>query len=189
MPSRKTPQTKADPAIAALSGEDRVELARMCEAHSNVSEIHRWLCDRVPGIPYRSVLAWYNREYPPGENARFLNALLAEFRGINPVDAHAASLAQVVKLTDLIMSEVNESGLVDLSPSLLSNLVDLLREQRQSAQSLANSQRIKDTKALELAGGYRAVEIAVRMSEGTPHAGTVNEVMAGAIAQLEQEVG
>lgn len=189
MPSRKTPQTKADPAIAALSGEDKAELTRLCEAHCNATELHRWLCDRVPGIPYRSVLAWYNREYPPGESARHLNAALSGFRGINPIDAHAASLAHVVKLTNLIMSEVKESGLVDLSPSLLSNLVDLLREQRQSAQALASSQRIKDTKALELAGGYRTAEIAVRISENTAHAGAVKEILAGAIAQLEQEVG
>lgn len=187
---RKTPQTKADPAIASLSAEDRAELARMCASHANVTDIHRWLSDRVPGIPYRSVLTWYNREYPSGENARFINdQILAGHRGINPFDAHAASLGAVVRLTHLIMAQVDEAGIDGINASLLHNLVELLREQRQSAQAFVKTQRIKDTKALELAGGYRVVEIANRLAENTPYAGAIHEALKGAIAQLEQEVG
>jgi hypothetical protein len=190
---RRTPQTKADLAISSLSPEDKAELNRLCEAHANASELHRWLSDRVPGVSYRSVLAWYNREYPPGETAKKLNATLATYRGVSPSAAHSASLAHVVAIVDSLMSRLEKSAalyqLDQLSPSLLNSLVDLLREQRQSAQALANSKRLADTKALELAGGYRLVEIATRLAEGSQHAGAISEILKGAIAQLEQEVG
>jgi hypothetical protein len=188
---RRTLQTKADLAISSLTPEDKAELARLCEAHANATDVHRWLSDRVPGVSYRSVLAWYNREYPPGETAKKLNAILSTYRGISPSAAHSASLAHVVAIVDSLMTRLSSSfdQLDQLPPSLLNSLVDLLREQRQSAQAFSNLKRLADTKALELAGGYRLVEIATRLAEGSQHAGAISEILKGAIAQLEQEVG
>ncbi|MCL6512375.1 MAG: hypothetical protein K6U78_17010, partial [Anaerolineae bacterium] len=103
---------------------------------------------------------------------------------------HAASLAHVVAIVDSLTARLEKFEHLDqLPPSLLNSLVDLLREQRQSAQALSNSKRLADTKALELAGGYRLVEIATRLAEGSQHAGAISEILKGAIAQLEQEVG
>ncbi len=192
--ARKTPQTNTDRAIAGLSEDDRAELTRLCESYANATEIHRFLVERCPGLSYGSVLNWYSREYPPGERARTYNSLLQEFRGINPVSAHAAALAHVVRLTDEIMQEIDpEDGreptpVVDLPPSVLSNLSDLLREQRQSAQALATAQRITDTRQLELAGGYRVAEIIRTLAKGNPQESAIADMVSAAVAQLEKEV-
>lgn len=188
MASRRTPQTKVDVAIAALSAEQRDQLAEMGRNHANATDIHRWLNGQGCEVAYHSVLSWYNREYPVGDEAQQMNALIAGSRGLNLTDAHAASLCCVVKLTDQIMGKLTEQGIENLSPSLLSNLVDLLREQRQSAQMLANAKQLGDRRGLELAGGYRLAEISVNLTRDTPNAETVKSVVDAALAKLEEEV-
>jgi hypothetical protein len=182
-------QTNADRAIATLTDDERDELTALCLAHANATEIHRWLGDRVEGVSYSSVLTWLNREFPPGATAISLNRKLQEYRGFNPVDAHVASLCEVSRLLDLLLARIsNSADLQALTPTVFSNLTDLLKEQRQSAQALANYKQMSDRKALELAGGYRLLEIASRHAEGSPHAAVLVETLKGAIAQLEDEI-
>lgn len=61
--TRKTPQTKADVAIAALSPEQLDQLREMGANHADVTEVHRWLNSLGCEVSYHSVLAWHNREY------------------------------------------------------------------------------------------------------------------------------
>jgi len=182
----RTPQTNADKAIAKLSAEQRDYLRSLCIQHANATDIHRWLLQHAPALSYDSVLTWYNREYPAGIEAVCVNALISEANGINCVDAHAASLAIVVKITSNIANNI--INVRDFSPSLLSNLVDLLREQRQSAQSLHNTQRLQDRKALILSGGYRLAELLLNLSRDTESYDVIKAVLDGAIAKLESEV-
>jgi hypothetical protein len=182
-------QTNADRAIATLTDDERDELTSLCLAHANATEVHRWLGDRVEGVSYSSVLTWLNREFPPGATAISLNRKLQQYRGFNPVDAHLASLCEVSRLLDLLLARIaNGSDLQALTPTVFSNLTDLLKEQRQSAQALVNYRQMSDRKNLELAGGYRLLEIASRHAEGSPHAAVLVEMLKGAIAQLEDEV-
>jgi len=186
--AKRGKQTKADIAIARLTPEEQDYLAQLCREHANATDIFHWLKDIQPGVSYGSLLTWYNREFPAGERARSTNLLVAECRGLNPVDIHAASLAAVVQLTDQLMGIVVEEGVGELPPSLLGNLVELLREQRQSAQALGAQQRSQDRKALELAGGYRVAEIATTLARDTPNAEAVKTCIEGAISKLEEEV-
>lgn len=182
----RTPQTKADKAIARLTAEQRDYLRSLCLQHANATDVHRWLLQFAPSLSYDSVLTWYGREYPPGRMASSINVLISDARGINTIDAHAASLAIVVQLVD----EIRKSGVNvrDLTPSLLSNLVDLLREQRQSAQALHNLQRLEDRTNLILSGGYRLAEIMLNLARDTDHYETVKGILDGAIAKLESEI-
>lgn len=184
----RTPQTNTDKAIAKLTQEQKDDLRSQCLAHANASDIHRWLVKFAPELSYDSVLCWYNREYPPGAEAQTVNALISGARGINCVDAHAASLAAVVQLVDSLQRAIAESGIREASPSLLSNLVDLLREQRQSAGALHNLKRLEDRKSLILSGGYRLAEIMLNLCRDTGHHDTVKGILEGAIAKLESEV-
>jgi len=183
----KTPQTKADKVIAKLSPEQRDYLRSLVAEHANATDIHKWLKGFAfaEELSYDSVLTWYKREYELSQDVKAINSLIADARGINCVDAHAASPA-VVRLTqDIKDSAVNVR---DLSPSLLSNLVDLLREQRQSAQQLHTMKRLEDRKSLTLSGGYRLAEILLMMSRDTEHYETVKGMLEGAIAKLESEM-
>lgn len=186
--ARRTQQTKVDVAIAALSAEQLDQLAEMGRNHANATDIHRWLNGQGCEVAYHSVLSWYNREHPVGADAAATNALISGYRGLNPADAHTASLACVVKLVGQIMIKLDDTGIENLSPSLLSNLVDLLREQRQSAQMLASTKQLGDRRGLELAGGYRLAEISVNITRDTPNAETVKSVVDAALAKLEEEV-
>lgn len=184
----RSPQTKADLAIAKLSPEQRDYLRSLCEAHSNATDIHRWLTQYAPDLSYDSVLTWYNREYPPGRDAQAANALIGAARGINCIDAHAASLAMVVALVDQLQSAIAETGLRQAPPGLLGNLVELLREQRQSANQLHQIKTLEDRKGLILGGAYRLAEIMQAIARDTDSFESVRGVLEGAIAKLESEV-
>lgn len=184
----RTPQSNADKAIAKLSPEQQQYLRSLCESHANATDVHRWLTQYSPELSYDSVLTWYNREYPPGRDAAQANALISAARGINCIDAHAASLAVVVQLVDQLQSAIAETGLKTAPPSLLSNLVDLLREQRQSANQLHQIKLLEDRKGLILSGAYRLAEIMQQIARDTDSFETVRGVLEGAIAKIESEV-
>jgi len=188
--ARRTQQTKADLAIAALTPEQRDYLQReLIDKHANATEIHRWLMDVIdPGLKYDTVLHWYNREYPPGEQARIVNTMIAEARGINCVDAHAAALALIVYLAAQVTAEVQEHGLTNIHPAMLGNLIDLAREQRQSAQALHNTQRLEDRRSLILSGAYRLAEICANLTRDTDRFEVVKGVIDAGLARLEEEV-
>jgi hypothetical protein len=157
---RKTKQLKVDPVIAKMNAEDRAELDRMCREHANVTAIHRWL-EGFAAVSYRSVLAWYQREWGESEQASALRRLIPDYRGIDPLHLHAAALAYCSELSEGLIQqfrqELQQEG-SDLT-GISEQLIKALREQRQSALALLNAKRLQDTKALELAGGYRVVEI------------------------------
>lgn len=183
-------QTKADAAIATLAADDQDFLECLIDQHTNASDIHRWLAEKTSPPPsYGSVLAYLHRCRREGESARLVNELLGDYQGINPTQAHAAALCHVVYLTHEVMQEIREKGVREIGTEKLDKITALLREQRQSAQAFHQQQRLQDRKELELAGGYRVVEIATGIAEGTPHAGAIADTLKGSIAQLEQEVG
>jgi hypothetical protein len=184
----RTPQTNTDKVIARLTTEQKDYLRSLCDQHANGTDIHRYLIKFAPDLSYDSVMTWYNREYDAGADAKAVNSLVSASRGINCIDAHAASLAAVIRLVDSIQSAIAETGLREVSASLLSNLVDLLREQRQSAQSLHTLRRLEDRRDLILSGGYRLAEIALTMSRDTGNHEAVKGILEGAIAKLESEV-
>lgn len=191
MPKRRHPQTNAERVIATLDPDDLQQLRDACDRGDSAAAIHRWLRDRDPSISYSSVLNWLNREYPQGQTSSSINQKLKVYRGINPHLAHASSLAAVIELTDALLALIRSpSGLsvADLNPSQLSNLSDLLREQRQSAIALAAQQAQGDRRELELAGAYRIAEIINRLAEGDPHAAAISGYVRAAIAQLEHEI-
>lgn len=182
----KPQQTRADKVVAKLSAEQRDYLRSLISEHANATEIHRWLKEFDEELKYDSVLTWYKRELKLSQEVEEINALISDARGINCVDAHAASLAAVVRLTnDIRQSAVNVR---DMSPTMLSNLVDLLREQRQSAQQLHTMQRLEDRRALTLSGGYRLAEILLNLTRDTDHYATMKGMLEGAIAKLESEM-
>lgn len=188
--ARRTQQTKADLAIAALTPEQRDYLQReLIDKHANATEIHRWLVAEVnPELKYDTVLTWYNREFPVGVQAQTVNQIVAEARGVSCIDAHAAALALIVLLAEEVRKEVQALGLKDIPPAMLGNLVDLAREQRQSAQALHNTQRLEDRRSLILSGAYRLAEIVANFTRDTDRFEVVKGVIDAGLARLEEEV-
>lgn len=181
----KTPQTKTDQVVATLTAEEKDYLRSLIDQHANVTDIHRWLKKFDDELSYDSVLTYYHREYEKSEEVKRVNALISSYRGINTVDAHAASLAAVINLTNQITT--NYQHVEGMSASIFSNLVDLLREQRQSAQMLHNLKQLDDRKNLILSGGYRLAEILLTMTKDTERHQLMKDLLDGAIAKLETE--
>lgn len=182
----KTPQTKTDQVVATLSAEQKDYLRSLIDQHANVTDIHRWLKRFDETLSYDSVLTYYHREYEISQETARINALINSYRGINTVDAHAASLAAVISMTNQITESYPR--IEGMSSTILSNLVDLLREQRQSAQMLHNLKQLEDRKNLILSGGYRLAEILETMTRDTDRFELVKALLEGAIAKLETEV-
>jgi hypothetical protein len=181
----RTPPTKCDRLIGRLTQEQRSTLEQLIAEHAPATELHRYLSAIGP-VTYDSVLTWYNREYPPGEKALSANRLVGQCRGLSHADAHAAALAAVVTVSARLI-ESFEALNIESAWRSAGTLVDVLREQRQCAQALAQAQRLGDRRALELAGGYRVAELALTIARDTVQDSAVQEVIQGALARFEEE--
>jgi hypothetical protein len=115
--------------------------------------------------------------------------LTLAYTGVEPHSALQMSLSMCVKLTDALMTHCTESRLASASAAdLLMTVANLLKEMRSCARVLQDFKVTRDRKALELAGGYRVVEILRHLADDTAHASMMIEFCDAAITQLEQEV-
>lgn len=164
----------------------------------------------VPVCSYESCMNWYKQTFPAGDRAIEILGIVREYHGLRrdaltyaemAIACTAANLDRVQKM--LTQLDEAEAGLERVDPevqartmadmvksraALLYSAHNLAKELRTGAISLHEAQLQKETRELELAGGYRVLEIARTVAASTGYTAIIEEVLNAAIAQLEQEV-
>jgi hypothetical protein len=186
-----------------LDGDDLADFEQLCRSNPTYEDLRRWLLESpviqqwmeetgTADISISSIQNWWQQRNRPGTEAESLNATLELYRGVDPLAAHQAALFHVVKLSDFVLGMVNQpEDLETIPPLLLSKVVDLLREQRQSAQALQDRKVIRDKRSLILSGGYRLVELLQKLLSDPEYASirpVMDSLFAASLAQLEKEV-
>lgn len=185
---RKTPQHDVDRVRARLSEDDRAEFDRFCSFNPSYSDIQRRLSELGHQVSMSAVQTWYAAHYPRGSEAIAINAMAQQYAGADPYAVLQMSMAVAAKLADTLLGRADEVVNTASPENVLHTLSTLLKEQRTCATTLHELKTIRDRRALELAGGYRVIEILRNHARDTAHEAIIQEFCDGAIAQLEQEV-
>ena len=186
---QKSPQFDIDKARSQMTAEDLADFDHLCRFNPTYSDIQGRLKELGYTVSHSAVQSWFTANYPVGEEAKVINALTLSYTGVEPFQALQMSMSIAVSLTDSLMKHCDESRLASASAGdLMMTVGGLLKEMRTCAKTLQDWKVTRDRKGLELAGGYRLVEILRNLSEDSPQATHLRDFCDAAIAQLEQEV-
>lgn len=187
--TQKSPQFDVDKARSMMTAEDLAGFDHLCRFNPTYGDIQGRLKELGHIVSHSAVQAWYTASYPVGDEAKVINGLTIAYTGVEPYQALQMSMSIAVKLTSALMDHCTDARLASASAGdLMMTVGNLLKEMRTCAKSLQDFKVTRDRKALELAGGYRLVEILRHLTEDTPQAHGIAEFCDAAIAQLEQEV-
>lgn len=192
MTSRKHPQSSIDVALSSIEEGDAHEFLEWCRFKPSYVDMQKRLQELGHQVSVSSLQRWYSNTFPKGDQAIALNALMSPYAGIDPQDALSMSLGVSTNLLCDLLRSVDASFVQSLSvskpESLLHALSVLVKEQRVASGKLHELKQIRDRTQLELAGGYRLLEIVRNLAKDTPHESVILEFLDGGILQLESEI-
>jgi hypothetical protein len=186
---QKSPQFDVDKARSQMTAEDLQGFDHLCRFNPTYGDIQGRLRELGHIVSHSAVQSWFTATYPVGDEAKVINALTMTYAGVEPYQALQMSMSIAVSLTDTLMKHCDESRLASASAGdLMMTVGNLLKEMRTCARVLQDFKVTRDRKALELAGGYRVIEILRHLAEDSPMANNIADFCDAAIGQLEQEV-
>jgi hypothetical protein len=190
MTNRKHPPSTVDAALSQLSEDDRAEFWDWCKFKPSYLDMQRRLAELGQVVSVASLQRWYKSNFPIGEEAKAINALMSPYVGIDSQSGLQMSLAVSSKLLHLLLSQADSVKAAMLeSDSLFHSLSVLVKEQRTASVKLHELTMIRDRQSLEFAGAYRLVEILKHMVKDAPQERDLLTYLEGAILKLEEEIG
>jgi hypothetical protein len=187
--TRNTPQHKVDEVRSKLSAERLREFDEFCKHNRNTTAIRQLLEEWGYKVSQSAVQNWYRAFFPVGDEARKFNALAIAFSGVEVEDALQKLLIINANLIDDLMKALDDrGGMGEMRlEQLLVAVPQLSREVRACAEAVNSFKYVRDRKALETAGAYRAIQELRLIFTDTPFETSLAEAATGVLTRLEEE--
>ncbi|ABA24681.1 hypothetical protein Ava_D0016 [Trichormus variabilis ATCC 29413] len=187
--TRKAPQHRVDQIRSLMSAERLQEFDEFCKHNRNTTAIRQLLEDWGYKVSQTAVQNWYRAFFPVGEEAKRFNILTSAFSGVDTGDALQKVLVLNADLIDSVMEVLKlKGGVGAIDPEKLLPVVShLSREVRACAEAVNGQKYIRDRKALEMAGAYRAIQELRLIFADTPFESALVEATKGVLSRLEEE--
>jgi hypothetical protein len=135
-----------------------------------------------------SVQNWYCKTFPIGEQARELNALAAEAKGIDTFSSMELSMARLLNVFKQIQQRIEQNP--ELAGVSMLDVLRMLpvysREVRAHASDIQNFTVLTERRELEMAGAYAVVEELLLIFENDPAYEAISTACKAAISKLEE---
>jgi hypothetical protein len=178
-----------DEVRSKLSAERLREFDEFCKHNRNTTAIRQLLEEWGYKVSQSAVQNWYRAFFPVGDEARKFNALAIAFSGVEVEDALQKLLIINANLIDDLMKALDDrGGMGEMRlEQLLVAVPQLSREVRACAEAVNSFKYVRDRKALETAGAYRAIQELRLIFTDTPFETSLAEAATGVLTRLEEE--
>lgn len=189
MTKRKAPQHKVDQIRSVMSAERLREFDEFCKYNRNTTAIRLLLEEWGYKVSQSAVQNWYGAFFPVGEEAKKFNAIASAFAGVEISDALQKLLIINANLIDELTNALSiREGVSEMRiEQLVVAIPQLSREVRACAEAVNGLKYIRDRRALEIAGAYRAIQELKLIFTDTPFENALNEAANAVLIRLEEE--
>lgn len=182
---KKLGQSIVDKILFTLPDGERRIFYKMCQFNANYSDLQAFLEERSEyQVDIPVIARWFKYNRPVGRQAVILNQILDDWEGINPNSLIHLSAGITAKLV-LAIDTLLEQDLPRTSPATrLTNLVELLKELRQTSAELKRLDQEKDTGETYKAGMIALAHELNAIFKGTPLQVPVQNALNASIDKL-----
>ncbi len=172
-----------------MSAERLREFDEFCKHNRNTTAIRQLLEEWGYKVSQSAVQNWYRAFFPVGDEARKFNAIATAFSGVEVEDALQKLLVVNANLIDGLTAALSvREGFSEMKlEQLVVAIPQLSREVRACAEAVNSLKYVRDRKALEIAGAYRAIQELRLIFADTPFEIALAEAAKGVLTRLEEE--
>ena len=182
----KNPQSKVDKHLSKLTEEDLAEWNQLCRFNPNYSELQKFLEEKGgKGINIQNLSNWWISNKPRGKEAIIINSLSEKYRGTDPTGLLEMSAGICASLIEELQSLLADELAMTSPSSKLTNLVELIKELRQSSSELHNVKSTKHTNQLIMAGALEMADLLTKIFKETPFAEALDSGIKAALEQMQ----
>lgn len=188
MRTTKRRQSAIEKALLEMPAEDSREFLRMASFNAPYQDLQEFLKERGIEVPITLIARWFRYNAPSGSQAIIIEELSAEWENLNPTKAMrliaGINLKLILRLNESINPQIEEA-----SPATkLTNLVELLKEQRQLLTELKFQQLNLDTEGVYLSGMINLKDETLNLLKDSPSKDIVEAALTAALEKIRQNM-
>ncbi len=188
MRTTKRRQSAIEKALLEMPAEDSREFLRMASFNAPYQDLQEFLKERGIEVPITLIARWFRYNAPSGSQAIIIEELSAEWQNLNPTKAMrliaGINLKLILRLNESINPQIEEA-----SPATkLTNLVELLKEQRQLLTELKIQQLNLDTEGVYLSGMINLKDETLGLLKDSPSKDIVESALTTALEKIRQNM-
>lgn len=172
-----------------MSAEQLRSFDEFCKYNRNTTAIRQLLEEWGYRVSQSAVQNWYGVFYPVGEEAKRFNAIASAFVGVEIGDALQKLMVINANLIDELTNALSvREGVSEMRvEQLVVAIPQLSREVRACAEAVNSLKYVRDRRALEMAGAYRAIQELRLIFTDTPFENALGEAANAVLTRLEEE--